>query len=203
MAIVTDVRESRGMVEITVEGRVAARIRREHFLKCPVQIGDDIDVDGYLDRVAAIQFADAYEAALTCLDFSARSAREIELALRRRGYVPPVIEAVKNRLVENRLLDDRRYAGRLAESQAQKPVGVYAVRRKLMAKGISGEDADAALAAFDGDQQREAAELAARKLFHKYASLPRREARAKLSQALARRGFAWDTIESVVEAMLP
>jgi len=43
---------------------------------------------------------------------------------------------------------------------------------------------------------------AARTLHRKYATLPPREARSKLSQALARRGFGWDAIQSAVEQII-
>ena len=36
----------------------------------------------------------------------------------------------------------------------------------------------------------------------RYEGLPRREARAKLSQALARRGFGWDSVRASVDALL-
>ena len=196
MAIVTDIRENRGMVEIILEGSTFARMRKSHFDKCPLAAGDDIDEAAWLDRVAAVQFADAYEAALSSLDRSARTAHDLTTALRRRGIVQPAIDAVLARLTENGLIDDARYARRMAELQASKPVGLYTFKRKLRAKGISDDDAQDALAAFDDDQQR-----AAQRLWKKYEALPEREARAKLSQALARRGFAWDAIESAVESL--
>ena len=199
MAIVTEIREIRGLVEVVVEGAVLARVRKAHFEKLPLSAGDDIDAAAYLDRLAAIQFSDGYEAALTSLDRSARTAKTLSDSLRRRGYVPPAIDAVIARLTENGLIDDARYAQRMAELSASKPVGVYAFRRKLRAKGISDEDAAEALSAFDDDQQRDAALEAARRLVRKYEALPEREARAKLSQALARRGFGWDAIESAVD----
>lgn len=199
MAIVTEIREIRGLVEVVVEGAVLARVRKAHFEKLPLSAGDDIDAAAYLDRLAAIQFSDGYEAALTSLDRSARTAKTLSDSLRRRGYVPPAIDAVIARLTENGLIDDARYAQRMAELSASKPVGIYAFRRKLRAKGISDEDAAEALSAFDDDQQRDAALEAARRLVRKYEALPKREARAKLSQALARRGFGWDAIESAVD----
>ena len=201
MAIVTDIRERRGIIEIEADGATIARVRKAHFLKCPLAGGEAFDPEAYLDRVAAIQFPDAYEAALSSLDYCARSARELSNALRRKGYVEPVIAAVTERLMENGLIDDARYASRMAEVQSAKPVGLYAFKRRLRAKGISDEDAEEALSAFDEDQQRQAAALAAEKLWHKYEALPPREARAKLSQALARRGFSWDAIDSAVEAL--
>ena len=202
MAIVTDIRENRGMVEIILEGSAFARMRKSHFDKCPLAAGDDIDEAAWLDRVAAVQFADAYEAALSSLDRSARTAHDLTTALRRRGIVQPAIDAVLARLTENGLIDDARYALRMAELQSDKPTGVYAFRQKLRAKGVSDDDAEEALALFDEDQQRRAALQAARKLYRKYEGLPKREARGKLSQALARRGFGWGAIESAVEALL-
>ena len=202
MAVVTDIRENRGLVEILVEGSTFARVRRAHFEKCPVRAGDDIDEAAYLDRLAAIQFADGYEAALTSLDRSARTARDLKNSLKRMGYVEPAVEAILARLTENGLIDDARYAQRMAELQSGKPVGLYAFRRRLRAKGISDEDAEEALSAFDDAQQRNAARQAAQKLYKKYEALPRREARAKLSQALARRGFGWDAIASAIDAVI-
>ncbi len=201
MAVVTDIRENRGMVEIILEGASFARLRKCYFEKCPLAAGDDIDETAWLDRVAAAQFADAYEAALSSLDRSARTAHDLSNALRRRGIVQPAIDAVISRLTENGLIDDARYAQRMAELQASKPVGLYAFKRKLRAKGISDDDVEDALAAFDDDQQRVAALQAAQKLYRKYEVLPEREARAKLSQALARRGFTWDAIEGAIEAL--
>ena len=201
MSIVTDIVENRGLVEIRADGATIARVRKAHFAKYPLKPGDDIDPEAYIGRLAAAQFADGYEAALTSLDFCARSAREISNALRRKGYVEPAIEAIVERLTENRLIDDARYAQRMAELQSGKPVGIYAFKRKLRAKGISEDDAEEALSAFDDEQQQAAALEAARKLFRKYEELPEREARAKLSQALARRGFGWDAIDSAIDAL--
>ena len=201
MGTVTGIEESRGQVTVWVDGAPAVRVRKSHFNLCPVHEGDAIDVDAFVSRLASVQFADAYEAALTSLDRSARSEKEIADSLRRRGYVAPAVEAVVARLKENRLIDDARYAERMAELQSRRPMGVYAFRRKLRAKGISEDDAEDALAAFDDDQQRAACLEAARSLWRRYESLPPREAKGKLSQALARRGFGWDAIQGTMDEL--
>ncbi len=201
MPIVTAIVERRGRMEIAVDGGVVLRVRKAHYDRNPLREGEEIDLDEYIDRVASVQFADGYEAALSALDYSNRSAKEVAAVLRRKGYVQPCIDAVLARLVDNRILDDRRYAERLAELQSRRPVGVYAFRRKLRAKGISEEDAAEALSAFDDSQQQAAALEAAHKLSRRYADLPARERKAKLSQALARRGFSWDAIESALERL--
>ena len=202
MATVTGIEILRGRAVVALDGTVLCRIPLAHFEKCPLKEGEEIDPEAWLARLAGVQSAEAYEAALSCLDVCDRSAKELGNALRRRGFVPPAAEAAIARLIESGLIDDARYARRLAESQVNRPVGIHAFRRRLIAKGIREEDALEALSAFDDDQQRAACLEAARQLWRKYESLPRRQARAKLSQALARRGFGWDAIESATDEIV-
>ena len=199
MKLITEIREKRGIMEISADGCVVLRVRKTHFALLPLEEGDELDPEEYENQIAAVQFRDAYEAALTSLDFAARTAREIERSLLQKGYVPQAAAAVIERLMENRLIDDKQIAGRIAQTSSGKPVGIYAVKRKLRAKGISEEDAEAALEVFNDAQQLSAARQAAEKLSRKYRELPVREARAKLSQALARRGFPWDAVREAVD----
>ncbi|MBR1560879.1 MAG: regulatory protein RecX [Clostridia bacterium] len=201
MATVTGIEIERGMVGVYVDGTLTQRLRKAHFIKCPLQEGDEVDVERWIDRVAAAQFDDAWEAALNSLDVCARTERELRRSLARRGYVEPAVDAVMERLREVGLIDDARYAERMAELQSRKPVGVYAFKRKLMAKGVSEDAAAQALEAFDDEQQQAACLEAAKKLWRKYEALPPREGRAKLSQALARRGFGWESIESAIDQL--
>ena len=202
MSTVTELKPVQGCMRVAFDDAPSLRIRKCHFAKLPLEEGDEIDPEEYVNRVASLQFADAYESALTSLDASARTASEIDRSLRMKGFVAPVTEAVVERLKENGLIDDQRLAARLAETQLTKPVGLYAMKRKLRAKGVSDEDAAEALESFDDDQQRAAAIQAARKLLRRYEELPARECRGKLSQALARRGFSWDAVSAAVEAVL-
>ena len=202
MPIITGIEDRRGQVSILADGVSVLRVRRTHFDKCPVREGDEIDIEAYTDRLAAAQLADGYEAALASLDVCAHSAREIAQSLRRRGYVEPAIDAVVERLRESGLIDDARYAQRMAEVQSSKAVGIYAFKRKLRAKGISEADAEEALSAFDEEQQQAACLTAAQGLWRKYSDLPEREAKSKLSQALARRGFGWDAIEGALDQLI-
>ena len=199
MAIVSDVREIRGLMEISLDGVVWLRVRKKHFALRPLSPGDSVDPEAYVDSLSAVQAADCYEAALTMLDRAAHSSGNLRAKLERAGYTAPAAEAAVARLLDNRLLDDRRYAERIAQTQLNKAAGAYAVRRKLRAKRLSEEDIDAAMEGFNDEQQSSACRAAAEKLWRKYAALPPREGRAKLSQALARRGFGRDAIRSAVE----
>lgn len=202
MNIVTDIFERRGIMEIYIDGCVGLKVRKAHFAKRPLEVGEAVDLEEYENQIAGIQFSDAYEAALTSLDHSARTAKELERTLLSKGYVASAAAAVIERLIENRLIDDRQLASRIAESNTAKPVGIYALKRKMRAKGLSEEDVAAALESFDDAQQLSAARQAASKLYRKYSALPAREARAKLSQALARRGFPWEAVREAVDSTI-
>lgn len=202
MNIVTDINERRGIIEICIDGYVALKVRKIHFAKRPLETGETVDLEEYENSVAAVQFADAYEAALTSLDHAARTAKELERSLLAKGFVPMAVAATLERLNSSHLIDDRQLAGRIAENSVAKPVGIYALKRKLRAKGISEEDVSEALEVFNDAQQQSAALQAAAKLYRKYSALPKREARAKLSQALARRGFPWDAVREAVDSTI-
>lgn len=202
MAVVSELREMRGLVEISLDGVAWLKIRKRHFAKRPLECGEAVDPDEYIESMAAVQAADCYEAALTMLDQAAKSEGEMRRKLMQKGYVAPAADATVERLRENRLIDDKRIAERMAQTNLSKPVGVYALKRKMQAKHLSAEDIEAAMEAFDDRQQAQACLAAAGKLCHKYADLPVREARAKLSQALGRRGFSWDAISNALDEIL-
>jgi len=199
--VVTEIREFRGQMVLSLDGVVWLRVLKKHFLKEPVEVEQQIEPEIYIDRLAALQYRDCYEAALTMLDHSIRTRGELERALVRKGYVSPAAAAVVERLTEVSLIDDTHYAQRIAEMQAAKAVGVYAVRRKLRAKHFDEDAVEAAMESFDDAQQAAACKAAAAKLWRKYAQLPPREGKAKLSQALARRGFSWDAISAAADEL--
>lgn len=199
MAIVTEIKEFKGIITLSLDGVSWLKLRKKHFGKLPLELEQELDPEEYVDRMAAVQSADCYEAALTMLDQAAQTSGDLCRKLIRKGYVAPAAEATVARLTENRLIDDRRYAERIAQTQMGRSVGAYAVRRKLRSKLLSEEDVEAAMEGFDEAQQAAACQEAAAKLWRKYANLPPREGRAKLSQALARRGFGWDAIRSAVD----
>lgn len=199
MSTVTEVRVFRGVARLSFDDAAPMKVRLKHFKALPLAAGDEVDAEEYAARVAEVQRADVYEAALSSLDLCARTRQELRRSLLARGFVSGAVEATLDRLADSGLVDDRRYAERAVEVSAARPVGVYAVRRKLRAKGVAEEDAEAALGALDDEQQAQAAQAAARSLLRRYAQLPAREGRAKLSQALARRGFSWEAVRAAVD----
>ena len=196
MAIVTDVADKKGIMLITLDSGRYLRVRKKHFASRPVSAGDSID-RSYIDSLAALQFDDCYEAALSILDYSAKTESELRKKLVLSGYVRPAAEAAVERLKEAGLVDDSLIAERIVKSGALKS-GAYAIRRKLRQKGIDESVSEDALESLTDEQQLAAARGLIDKYQRKYAQMSERERRSKLSQALARRGFAWSVISEAL-----
>lgn len=194
MGVVSEIKEYRGRVSVSVDGYLLARMSSRHFKKCPLEEGQAIDDEAYLSEVAELQYPEAYEAALTRLESCARTEQDMRTALSRKGYVDLAVDRVLMRLTRAGLLNDQEYAQRFVESRTHRPVGRYQISRQLRQKGVDRDTAQAALEQIDDEQQQNAALELARKLSARYAGQPARSARAKLSQAMARRGFSWDDI---------
>ena len=76
MSTVTELKPVQGCMRVAFDDAPSLRIRKCHFAKLPLEEGDEIDPEEYVNRVASLQFADAYESALTSLDASARTASD-------------------------------------------------------------------------------------------------------------------------------
>lgn len=199
MGMITGIELTKSRAAIYVDGTLFLRMKRSFFDELPLSEGDDLDEEGYLDRLSARQAAPAYEAALDMLSDRDMTVDGLKKSLMRRGYLEPVAESVCERLKESHLLDDQRFAQRYIELRKDTSAGRYALKRKLRAKGIDEDIAQDALEQIDDESQLAAAAALAEKLSHRYAALPGYEARAKISQALARRGFSWDIIREAIE----
>lgn len=201
MGIITGIEEKRGVYTLYVDGVACTRVRKRYFEQIPLAEGDELDEAQYQDRLSALQFKDAYETALNLLTVRDLTAHDLTSALKRRGYTEAAAQSVCQRLQENRLVDDVRYAERYVELHKDSDAGRYALRRKMRAKGLDEELVDNLLEEnLDEESQLQSARALAERLLRRHAGEDPRKARAKVSQALARRGFAWDVISQALES---
>ena len=142
----------------------------------------------------------AYDHAVRLLARRPYSRAEIRRNLAAKQYPPHVIDEVLAKLGERGYVDDRAFARYWIENRERfKPRGPKALRYELRRKGIADAIIEEALSGLDPlDSARRAAQQRARRL----RGLSRRDARQKLGQYLARRGFGYDTIRDVVTEIL-
>lgn len=147
------------------------------------------------------------EAAAAFLAVRPRSVEETRRRLNRLGYPAALCDAVVDRLVELRYLDDEDFARAWVESRDRaKPRGAVALRRELRLKGVPAETIslvlerralESASTALPDQDISGADRVAARRLIERRASSlgrepdPRRR-RQRAYALLARNGFAPD-----------
>ena len=152
------------------------------------------------EKVAQLQSEDAREQAmqqaLLFLSYRARSEKEIRQNLKKHGYPDDAIDYVMTRLRENRLANDNEFAQAWVENRNTfRPRSRRVLTMELRQKGLDEETVKEAVANVDEDAL---AYETARKRAPRLASLEWSEFRRKLSEHLARRGFPYSVVTSVV-----
>jgi len=181
-------------VNIHLDGQYAFGLAK--IIAAWLKVGQELSEE----KVASLQADDArehaYQQALLFLSYRTRSESEIRQNLRKHELPEDVIEYTLARLRENRLADDDQFARAWVENRSTfRPRSRRALEVELRQKGLSEEAARSALAAVDDEALAYEAGL---KKVHRFRDLERNEFRRKLSEFLARRGFPYSVIASVV-----
>jgi regulatory protein len=200
MAKVTSIEKLGPVYRIFLDGRLFTCVDRITFERAPLKAGDEVDEDRYLEETARAQAPIAYEAALTALERAGKSEKTLRRTLALKGFGDAPVDQAIARLYRAGLLDDPAHAARMVETASAGGLSKNAIRRKLYSKGITDEDAGRALEEITDDDQIASAKKLAAKLRPRYQKMESRDARARLSQALARRGFTWDVINQALSA---
>jgi regulatory protein len=151
----------------------------------------------------------AKEAALRILARGPRTEREVEGRLRERGYHEEAVERALTRLRRVSLLDDRAFVRSFLRTELFKaPQGRRLLEMKLRRRGVPEalireldaflvEDPDLEGRSLVSEEGRAALGFA--QLRKKYSRLTPDVYRRRMQQALARRGFGWDTIRELMK----
>ena len=128
----------------------------------------------------------AYEAAVRLLAAREHSRLELERKLARR-HAPRTVAGVLDRLVEEGLQSDARFAEEYVRSRVERGFGPLRIRAELRERGVSDDLIEAALASFDDSWHHHLAAVACRK----YGDAPPADRRdlARRARFLASRGF--------------
>lgn len=143
----------------------------------------------------------AFNRALRYLSYRARSETEMRKYLSDKGFSDHVSQTVIDRLKDERLINDPRFAQDWIDNRVSfRPRSQTQLRFELRNKGLSEDLIEDALQEADLDDI-ELACVAGKKLVGRYARLGWLDFRQKLGAALARRGFSYETVRSVTRQL--
>lgn len=171
-------------------------VDRQTFDESPYRVGEEITEEQWAQLLESSQYNRARERALYLLGLRDYACRELEQKLHTEA-TPEIAARVVERLLEVGLLDDARYAARMARHLSE--VKRYPRRRivqELCHKGISSELAQEAVEEIDGTDLQQILALLEKKYYNKINST---DERRRVEAALARRGFDYTAIRQAME----
>ncbi|HJX59133.1 hypothetical protein A2V61_03395 [Candidatus Woesebacteria bacterium RBG_19FT_COMBO_47_8] len=201
MPVITAVKPQRNKkrLNIYLDGKFGFGIDLENFLRLGLKVEEELSEEDIEEIVKKAEFQKTLDKLLRFATLRPRSEKEINYWFKKQKVHESIIPKLFERIKHLDLVDDEAFSGWWIEQRLTfKPKGVRALRQELRQKGIAKEIVDKVLAKTKIDEVGMAKELMQKKAY-KWQNLPKREARLKMSQFLARKGFAWEVIEKVVE----
>jgi regulatory protein len=140
----------------------------------------------------------ALDTAVRYLAQRPRSEYEVRRRLRRAQVDDATIDATIGQLRRHRLLDDAAFAAYWVEQrQTFRPRGARLIRAELGRLGVDRSRAEAATSPLDESAEGDAYRAGSKRA-EQLRNLDERTFQTRLGHWLARRGFDWDTVATVV-----
>lgn len=191
-------RQRRSLYRLDFENGDPIEVDVRTFDESGFRQGSDLTEEQLNTLLTTSQYNRARERALYLLGLRDYACKELEQKLYTEA-TPEVAAAVVERLREVGLLDDERYAARLARSLSE--VKHYPRRRieqELRHRGISSMLIQTALSELEGEDYEQALALLQKKYYNK---LNDPDNRRRVIAALARRGFSYGSIRRAMDEM--
>jgi len=133
-----------------------------------------------------------------------RSEHELRERLKMKGYGADIVETIVCGLKRSGELDDAKFARLWVESRMHSnPAGEIVLRHELKEKGLSDPLIEAALEekAANYDEYKVAFSMAEER-FAELRKVDKKKALKRLYDFLARRGFAMDTVQRIIDELV-
>ena len=203
MDVITAITKERGKVRLTISESEEILIPLSLFRERPLQEDQPIDIEEYDNWLMLHQYRQALDKAVAFLASRARSRKEIEDKLLRSGYRPCTVEMVLYKLESNDLLDDADFAQQWVEARSARKLGRSRIAQELRRKGVSAEEAEAALESIsDEDQLSGAIALVEKAITRVKPGEDPRKTAQRITAMLARRGYGWDVAREAISHVM-
>lgn len=200
MDVITAISRERGRYRVTVSESEDFLVPVSLMRERPLTVGQPIDIEEYDNWLMVRQYRHALDRAIAYLAARARSRREVEQKLTQAGYRPCTVEMVLYKLEREHILNDADFAQQWVEARSSHKLGRSRIAQELRHKGISADEAEAALSAIDDEEQLAGASALAEKAVARIKpGEDPRKASNRILAMLARRGYSWDIAKEALQ----
>lgn len=187
-------KRNRNRVSVYLDGEYVFGLTK--FVAGWLQVGQELSESKIAELKAKDGIEIALQRAINFINYRPRSENEVRKNLNKHKAEEAVIEEVIERLQKGSMLNDENFAELWIENRSDfRPRGRRALRMELRQKGISDEIIETTLQDLDED---DLAYRAAQKQARKYRNLDWQNFRKKMNGFLARRGFNYGIISSII-----
>lgn len=164
-----------------------------------LKTGMTVERDQLRKIIAASNFRRAYQYALYCLDYRDYSAEDLFEKLMKTYKNEAVCLAVVRKLAKAGVIDDQRYAEKLAQKLVEtKKFGYHRALREMKAKGLDEDTAVEALEWYSDSFAENLAQLIEKKHSRYLTDSGDRKNIEKVKNALVRYGYGFDEVNRAV-----
>lgn len=188
-------------VNISIDGAFAFGLHADLVLEHRLSTGVSLGADDIEKLLQADEIKKAITAALNLIAFRSRASGELARKLREKGYSAEAATTAVERMRELGYLDDARFAERWVENrQEHRPRSARMLQQELRQKGVDADTVAEVLSEVEIDEVSDALVLA-RKKAAGMAALDQPTRHRRISGFLARRGYGFEVIRKVLEAI--
>lgn len=192
-------KRNRRRVNISLDGSYAFSLDR--LTAAWLQVGRELSEAEIKKLQTNDEVEVGFNQALNLLSYRSRSTAEMTRYLEGKGYAPGTMKIVLERLEEEGLLNDDRFAKDWVENRNTfRPRSQSQLKAELRFKGLAESSIESALEE-SGVDDAALAMAAARKQAHRYLSSDYEIYRKKLGNALLRRGFSYATVNETLRIL--
>lgn len=189
-------------INVYIDGEFAFGIDEDLRFKYSIHVDDEVTDDFIQDVLKAEEQLKVNNNALRLLSYRQRSEKEIEVALRRKGFNEDNIGQTIGYLKKNKYIDDQYFAKSfIADKQNLNSYGAQRIRYELIMKGISKDIIDSILVENDDEEFELALNIGSKKL-KSYKDEDRKKIWNKLGGFLQRKGYSYDITIRVLKTLL-
>lgn len=171
--------------------------------KLGLRVGIEIEAEVLQKLIEADEGMRAKNYALALLSNQSYSKNQMINRLEQKGFGTAAINITLEDLEQLGHIKDENFAKKwVARRQHSKPKGKKMLEHELANQSIDRTTVDRVLAGIDGTEETNTALKLAQKQAKRYQSLSPQVAKRRLHGFLLRRGFDYETIQSVIERVL-
>lgn len=200
MPIITSIKpqKNKKRVNVYLDYKFGFGIDLDNFVLIGLEVEQELSDEEVEKIIKKAEFQKTYDKFLKFATLRPRSEKELKDWLKRKKVHESMHNDLFNRLKRLELVNDKKFAEWwVGQRNEFKPRGTRALAQELRMKGIDREVVEQVLMETPMNEEKIARQLLEKKIY-KWNNLPKREARLKMSQFLARKGIRWEVIKKVV-----